>query len=137
MKIFIVGSKYAFEKIPPIKSDLEKMGHVITVPSGFSDPFKEMEMQKLSKEEYVLFKQQKLHEQAERVEKNDAVLVLNFDKNGQENYIGGATFLEVFKAWELGKKIFFYNPLPKGMLYDELVGMNPLIINGDLSLVNP
>jgi hypothetical protein len=43
--------------------------------------------------------------------------------------------LEVFKAWELGKKIFFYNPLPEGILYDELFGMNPLVINGDLSLI--
>ena len=29
----------------------------------------------------------------------DAVLTLNFDKNGQKNYIGGATFLEVYDAW--------------------------------------
>ncbi len=135
MKIFIVGSKYAFEKIPPIKEELERAGHIITVPSGFSDPFKELEMQKLSKEEYVQFKQQKLYEQGERVAANDAILVMNFEKHGQANYIGGATFLEVFKAWELGKKIFFYNPLPEGILHDELVGMNPLVINGDLSLV--
>jgi hypothetical protein len=135
MKIFIVGSKYAFEKIPPIKAALEGIGHVITLPSGYADPFKELEVQKIGGDEYVQFKQQKLREQTERVEGNDVVLVLNFDKNGQKNYIGGATFLEVFKAWELGKKIFFYNPLPEGMLYDELVGMNPVVIEGDLSKV--
>jgi hypothetical protein len=74
--------------------------------------------------------------QTEKVAKNDAVLVLNFDKEGKQHYIGGATFLEIFKAWELGKKIFLYNPIPEGMLYDELVGLNPKVINGDLSLIN-
>lgn len=136
MKIFIVGSKYCFDKIPSIQQALEKMGHVITVPSGFADPFREIEVKKLDRETYIKFKTQKLIEQGERVTANDAVLVMNFEKNGQINYIGGATFLEVFKAWELGKKIFFYNPLPEGMLYDELLGMNPTILNGDLSSIH-
>lgn len=135
MKIFLVGSKYNFEKIPPIREALENKGYSITVPTGFTDPFKELEMKKLDGESYIKFKTQKLIEQGELVAANDAILVLNFDKNEQSNYIGGATFLEVFKAWELGKKIFFYNPLPEGILHDELVGMNPVVINGDLSLV--
>lgn len=119
----------------PIKEGLEKSGHIITVPSGYADPYKEFEMQKLSKEEYIEFKNHMLKEQGERVAANDAVLVINLEKDGQSNYIGGATFLEVFKAWELGKKIFFYNPLPDGLLKDELVGMNPTVINQDLSLI--
>lgn len=76
-----------------------------------------------------------LQTQAEKVARNDAVLVLNFEKAGQPNYIGGATFLEIFKAWELGKKIFLYNQIPEGMLRDELVGMGPTVINGDLSRI--
>ena len=40
----------------------------------------------------------------------DAVLVLNLDKekNGEilKNYIGGATFLEMYDAFRLGKKIY-------------------------------
>ena len=73
--------------------------------------------------------------QTEKVETNDAVLVLNFDKNGQKNYIGGATFLEIFRAFDLGKKIFLLNPIPDNILKDELIGMNPTIINGDLSRI--
>jgi hypothetical protein len=76
-----------------------------------------------------------LHEQEEKVRANDAVLVLNFEKRGQANYIGGATFLEIFKAFELGKKIFLYNPVPDNIFTDELLGMGPLVINGDLSLI--
>jgi len=74
-------------------------------------------------------------QQEEKVRKNDAILVLNFEKNGQPNYIGGATFLEMFKAWELKKKIFLYNPLPENILRDELEIFNPVIINGRLNLI--
>ncbi len=73
--------------------------------------------------------------QAGKVKANDAVLVLNFEKNSQKNYIGGATFLEIFKAFELNKKIFLFNSIPDGILKDELIGMNPMIINGDLSKI--
>ena len=69
------------------------------------------------------------------IEPNDAILVLNFAKNGQSNYIGGATFLEIYKAWELNKKIFLYNPIPKNILKDEITGMNPVILNKDLTKI--
>ena len=61
--------------------------------------------------------------------------MLNFDKGESKNYIGGATFLEVFKAWELEKKIYFFNPMPDGVLHDELEAMSPVVIDGDVSLL--
>jgi hypothetical protein len=33
------------------------------------------------------------------------------------------------------KKIYLYNDIPEGMLYDEISGFAPIVINGDLSLV--
>ncbi len=73
--------------------------------------------------------------QETKVAANDAILVLNFDKGNQRNYLGGATFLEVFKAWEHGKKIYFYNRLPASILRDELEAMAPIVIDGDLDRV--
>src|SRR5207253_8075438 len=84
---------------------------------------------------YVAWKATMLGLQATKVETNDAILVLNFDKGKQRNYLGGATFLEVFKAWELGKRIYFYNSLPESMLRDELEAMAPIVIDGDLDKV--
>ena len=74
---------------------------------------------------------------SEEVIKNvDAVLVLNFnkEKNGiiYNNYIGGATFLEMYDAFRYNKKIFLYNDIPQGILHDEIVGFSPTIINGNL-----
>ena len=62
--------------------------------------------------------------------------ILNFDKNKQQNYIGGATFLEIYKAWEMNKEIFLYNPIPENIFRDELTGMNPKVLNGDLTKIN-
>ena len=61
--------------------------------------------------------------------------MLNFEKNGQVNYIGGATFLEIFRAFDIGNKIFLYNPIPQNIFEDELKAMDPTVINGDLKLV--
>ena len=71
----------------------------------------------------------------ETIKNMDAVLVLNYDKNGQKNYIGGATFLELYDAFRHNKKIFFINDLPEGILKDELIGFNPTIIHDDLTKI--
>lgn len=136
MKIFICCSKHFYHKIPPIKETLEKQGHIITLPNSYNDPMKEEQLKSgAEKSEYVSWKANMIRTQETKIRNNDAILVLNFEKNGQPNYIGGATFLEIFKAFELEKKIFLYNPIPESILKDEIIGMNPLIINGDLSKI--
>lgn len=59
--------------------------------------------------------------------------MLNYQKNGIDNYIGSATFLEMYDAFKLGKQIYMMNTIPKGLLEDEIIGFKPIIINGDLS----
>lgn len=135
MKIFICCSKAFYGYIPKIQKFLEKSGHVITLPNSFDNPKKEDEMRSRGAEEHSNWKAGMLREQEKKIRANDAILVLNFEKNGQPNYVGGATFLEMFKAFELGKKIFLYHPAPEGMLKDEIVGFAPTVINEDLSLV--
>lgn len=136
MKIFIVCSKHFYNKILPIKEELEKSGHIVTLPNSFDAPLKEEEMKKLGSQEHSEWKQSMMKLVDPKVKANDAVLVLNFEKNGQPNYIGGATFMEIVKAWELNKKIFFYNPIPESIFTDELKGINPKIINQNLSKIS-
>lgn len=135
MKIFIVCSKHFYHLVPPIKEALERAGHIITLPNSYDAPFKEEEMKKIGAEEHRIWKAGMIHLQLEKVKDNDAVLVLNFEKNSQQNYIGGATFLEIFRAFDLGKKIYLYNPIPENIFEDELKAMGPIVINGDLSLI--
>jgi len=66
----------------------------------------------------------------------DAVVVLNLDKHGIANYIGGNTFLEIGFAHVLNQKIFLLNPIPDIQFYKtEIEAMKPVILNGDLSLI--
>ena len=66
----------------------------------------------------------------------DAVLVLNLDKHGVKNYIGGNTLMEIGFAHVLNQKIFLYNPIPDIQYYkSEIEAVEPLIINGDLSRI--
>jgi hypothetical protein len=135
MNIFICASKHCYGSIPEIKNQLEGVGHTVTLPNSFDDPMQEEDIKSMAPEKHQAWKANMLGLQSEKVAANDAILVMNMEKNGQENYIGGSTFLEIFKAWELGKKIFLYNDIPEGILRDELIGMNPVIINKNLSKI--
>lgn len=72
----------------------------------------------------------------EIIKNSDAIMVLNLDKNGIKNYIGGNTFLEIGFAYVLGKKIFLMNPIPEMGYKDEVMAMQPIILNGDLNKIN-
>jgi len=73
----------------------------------------------------------------DEIAKSDAILVINKDKTGIKNYIGGNSFLEMGFAHVLGKPIYVLNPLPEELkvFYQELVAMQPVVLNGDLSLI--
>ena len=92
-------------------------------------------MKVLGKEQHKEWKRSMLALHEPKVKENDAVLVLNYDKEEQQNYIGGATFLEIYKAYENGKKIFLLNPIPNNLFRDELIAIDPIIIYGNLSIV--
>lgn len=135
MKIFIICSKVFYEKIPPIKLELERMGHEVILPNSYDNPGAEKESQEQGKEAHEEFKRRMFERSQEVAKEVDAVLTLNFEKNGVENYIGGATFLELYDAFMLGNKIFLWNDIPEGILYDEIHGFSPKVINGNLSKV--
>ena len=133
MKIFIICSKRFYDRIPPIQSELEAAGHIITLPNSYHDPLMEERMRAQGEGIHAAWKARMIHQSAAVISNMDAVLVLNFEKNGMQNYIGGATFLEMYEAWKLGKSIYMYNDIPEGMLKDEICGFSPVLIHGDLS----
>ena len=139
MKILIICSKKFYNKIPNIKDALESNGHEIYLPNCYNDPTTESRMWKLGAKQHQEFKAQMFRRSEETIAEMDAVLVLNFDKIQDgvilKNYIGGATFLEIYDAFRLGKEIYMYNEIPSGMLYDELQGFDPIVINGDINKI--
>jgi hypothetical protein len=136
MKIGIVGSMHLAQKIAEIKTQLEAAGHEVMMNSLAS------EFMGKSDEEIEAMKQdQKMHQDAmmdfwKQLREVDAILVVNLDRKGIKNYIGGNTLMEIGFAYVLSQKIFFYNPIPDIEYYKtELEAIKPVVINGDLSKI--
>ena len=76
----------------------------------------------------------------DKIANSDAILVVNLEKNGIKNYIGGNTFAEIMLAFYLKKKIFLLNPIPTdeklSSIKNEIEVVKPIILNGDLSLMS-
>lgn len=133
MKIFIICSKVFYNRIPKIKDFLEAAGHEITLPNLYDAPQTESIYRGTDK--HAQWKSNLIRHSEQVISNVDSVLVLNYDKNGIKNYIGGATFLEMYDAFRLNKKIYMINDIPGGILKDEIIGFNPVVLNGDLDII--
>ena len=139
MKILIICSKKFYDRISHIKASLESNNIEVYLPNCYVDPTCESWMWQLGEKEHQEFKSKMYKKSEETISAMDAVLVLNFDKNADgiiyKNYIGGATFLEIYDAFRMNKRIYFFNDIPEGILYDELLGFAPIVINGDIDKI--
>lgn len=67
------------------------------------------------------------------IEKSDAILVMNYEKHGKANYIGPNVLMEMSIAFYLRKPIYILNGKPENSpLIDEILGLEPIFLNGDL-----
>ncbi len=67
----------------------------------------------------------------EKVAKGDACLVLNYQKHGKSNYIGGNVLMEMALAFYLGKPIYLLNEIPEESAFlEEIIGMQPILLHG-------
>ena len=65
---------------------------------------------------------------------SDAILIVNNEKKGKKNYIGGNCLMEMGMAYVNGKKIFLLNDIPLDSAYlDEIKAMDPICLHGDLN----
>lgn len=70
------------------------------------------------------------------IAESDAIIVCNYEKKWIKDYIGSNTFLEMWYAHVLGKKIFLLHPIPdQAYILEEVKAMDPIVINEDLTLI--
>ena len=105
------------------------------MPWTYENPNAEAEWYAKGEEEHAKMKGEMFRRSRNRIKSMDAVLTLNFEKNGNKNYVGGSTFLELYEAFMEEKQIYLWNDVPEGILFDEIKGFAPKVINGDLDLV--
>lgn len=68
-----------------------------------------------------------------KIKRGDSILVLNYEKSGKKGYIGGAVLAEMAVAFFLKKPIYILNPIDESVSYkEEILGMQPVMLNGDL-----
>lgn len=136
MKIGIIGSMQFTDSMIEIRDKLKSIGHEAFV----TDLHKSMIGKNSDEIEEIKLHQKNnmdaIKEFWNAMQEADAVLVLNYDKNGIKNYIGGNTLMEIGFAHVLDQKIFLYNPIPN-MSYckTEIEAVKPIVINGDLNLI--
>ena len=142
MKIAICGSLSFTYEMGALADRLRKCGFEVYIPISAEKIIRgELSVAEIEKEkEQGKFSDRAIKYDSIRVywdiiNNCDAVLIANYDKKGVKNYIGGNSFLEMGFAHILRKKVFLLNSVP-GMIYsDEIKAMQPIILNGDLSLI--
>lgn len=135
--ITICSSANFYKQVIEIQATLEKMGYKVLVPSNA------LEMKRTGDYDVSHYKtwfedSKDYHKKAalmhghfDEVEKADAILVVNNEKHGIKNYIGGNVLMEMALAFHLKKPIFILNEAPQESSYlEEILGMTPVFLHG-------
>lgn len=138
-KLLIICSSSFYYKIDSIEKVLCEEFELI-MPNCYKENITNDSYNLMSDDEYIKFFKSMYFESRNKIRDVDCCLVLNFDKekNGviYKNYIGASTFLEMYEAFMQEKEIYIYNELDtNSMLYDEIKGFNPVILNKDLTKI--
>jgi hypothetical protein len=137
--ITVCASCAFYRKVNEIKDALEPLGFEVLVPKLA------IEMKQKNDYEVEHYKTwfadpNDYHKKAalirahfEEVDKADAVLVVNEEKRGVQNYIGGNVLMEMALAFHAKKPIFILNGIPEGSSTEEEVrGVLPILLNGKI-----
>lgn len=133
MKIMLICSAAFNHFESEYAEKLRYLGHEVYFTSGYDEP-------KPSDEDWLDYGARMMRKSIELIPKIDAVLCLNFDKNGRKNYIGGATLCEMAYAFEYGKKIYVLNDIPEdyeggASVRFEIEMFRPVVMKGRLEMI--
>jgi hypothetical protein len=133
MKITICGSSTFRKEMIEYKKKLLEIGHEVTVHPDY-EAFVRGEKQELLKKiqtEHAVAKKENNYIKwyYNAIINSDAILVLNFEKRGITNYVGGNTLMEIGFAHVNGKKIFLLNDIPEISYKDEILAMYDIVLN--------
>jgi len=139
MKITIVGSSIFVKEMVKYRDQLVKLGHKVNLHEHYivqaNGEMKDL-IDRMNREHAsVKIEYDYIRYHYNEIVNSDAILVLNFDKNGVKNYIGGNTLMEMGFAYVNNKKIFLLNSIPDMSYKDEIEAMQPIILNGDLTKI--
>lgn len=134
MTITVCGSIKFFDQMVTIQKELEELGHVVYMPvkAPGVDYWSEDNTSRVKAKKSL----ELIGEHFKKIEKSDAILVVNTTKGDIVNYIGANTFLEIGYAHYIDKKLYLLNPIPdQPYILDEIQTVEPIVLNGDLTKI--
>lgn len=109
----IIGSMKFAQEMVKIKKELDRLGHNALLPVGTKPHLKDKNfVENLDGNLEYCITHGVMRKNFHRVAVCDAVLALNYKRNGMEGYIGISALLEMGVAHYLGKKIFLIQKTP-------------------------
>lgn len=140
MKLTICASSTFAEKMIEYKKLLEEFGHEAIVHPEYEARVRGERpevMARIAAGEHAAIKKEKgyIKWYYNAIAESDGILVLNFEKKGVVNYIGGNTLMEIAFAHVNDKKIFLLNPVPEVSYKDEILAMYTKVLDGDLRAI--
>lgn len=138
--ITICSSANFYKQAVDIQAQLVKQGYKVIIPAT-AEKMKKNGDYEVSHYKTWFADRGDYHKKAalmrghfDEVAKADAILVLNYQKHGVDNYIGGNVLMEMSLAFYLHKLIFIINEIPESSSFDEeIIGMSPIVLHGDLT----
>ncbi|MGE0793075.1 MAG: hypothetical protein AB7V77_02750 [Candidatus Woesearchaeota archaeon] len=124
MKLTIVGSIKFVDKYKEVKKYLEEKGHQIILP--IKDEIEEPLPPEVKLKAMEVFNK--------NLKESDGILVMNYEKNNEPNYMGVNSLMEIGMAFNRGKKIFIFNSIPE-FCKDEVKAIGSVELNGNLDLI--
>lgn len=136
MKIYLAASKVFYDKIAERKVELEALGHEVVPPSTLEDPGIEHRIWgEGGHEAHVKLLRQLFQDSEDRIAACDAIYLLNYKKKGVAGYVGGAGLIELYIAHRERKQIFLEEKVKEGPMYDEIMGFDPVFVEGELERI--
>ena len=141
MKIAICWSLVFSEDISSISDKLTKAWHKVHYPEALEGVDEIITLEDINNEKdnksyhkWVL-KSDAIKNYEKIIKEADCILVVNINKNWVKNYIWWNSFLEMWFAHIHNKKIFMLNEIPDMIYTDEIIAMQPIILNRDLTKI--
>ena len=132
MKLTLCGSMHHIDGMLAAGTALEKLGYEIETP----DVGENSSYDGLPLKERAAKKDRLIREHLDKISESDAILVFNAAKNGIAGYVGGNALMEMAFAYAQGIEIFLLHDASAMGYADEILGMQPIVLNGKIEAVH-
>jgi nucleoside 2-deoxyribosyltransferase len=130
-RICLCGSMSVLPRMKEVRDILESRDIAVEMPS-LNEP---TDYSSMPESERAPYKNEMIRRHLARIQNSDAILVVNEDAKGIKGYIGANSFLEMGFAFVLEKPILLLNEIPNQPNRDEILGLNPRVLKGDLDSI--